>query len=613
MDFFAAQDRARRASALLVLLFALAVAGVAALVYLGVAFALSLDADRRAGPGVFWDASLFLGVAAPLAGFIVLAATVKALQLAAGGGRAVAEGLGGRLVPRAASAIEERRLVNVVEEVAIAAGLPPPPVYVLDEERGINAFAAGARPRQAVIAVTRGALEQLDRDELQGVVAHEFAHVLNGDMRLNLRLMGLVHGLLALHLMGRIMLRARGSGRGAGMVVFGGLLLTTAGWVGVLAGRLIKAAVSRQREFLADAAAVQFTRNPEGLAGALTKLLTAGSRLRNPGAEAVSHMLFDTGRHWGLGWFATHPPLTERLARLKPGLVAARVRREASRAAASGPGPALGFAEQVGRLDAEAGLAARDWLQALPGALEAPLRQAFDAQALVLALLTPAGAEAPARERLRARLGEPLAARVEHLLPAVRARGRGGRLAALDLALGTLRELDQPARRRLLEACAELAALGEELALEDYLPLRLLEDTLLPRPRPARAAGPVELREHCRVLLSLLAHLATPDPAAAFARGAARAPLLERADGLLPREALRPLGIDQALDAFGPTTPGFRRALVEALAAVALHDGEIEPAEREALRAVCEALDCPLPFVGPEAGAAYRLQVTAGR
>src|SRR5262249_2273093 len=184
-----------------------------------------------------------------------------------------------------------RKLLNVVEEMSIASGVPMPEVYLMPDEKGINAFAAGTAPDNAVIGVTEGCVRHLKRDELQGVIGHEFSHILNGDMRLNMRLIGVVFGLLCIMLVGRVMLDAfiRGgsprssSARNANPppIFLLAIGLIVIGWPGAFFGRLIQAAVSRQREFLADASAVQFTRNPLGLAGALKKIggLAYGSRL----------------------------------------------------------------------------------------------------------------------------------------------------------------------------------------------------------------------------------------------------------------------------------------------------------------------------------------------
>ena len=269
---------------------------------------------------------LLLGIAVFAALLIVGATAYKTAALSSGGGR-VATDMGGTLVPPNVQDPLRRRLRNVVEEMAIASGMPVPEIYVLEQENGINAFAAGYAPGDAAIAVTRGTLELLDRDELQGVIGHEFSHILNGDMRLNIRLMGVLFGIMVLGLIGRTILRggrhgafvSSRRGKGAPVVLIIGLGLTILGAIGVFFARTIKAGVSRQREYLADASAVQFTRQTDGLANALKKIggFSGGSLLRAADPEEVSHMLFGTGSKLS-GMFATHPPLTERIQALDP-------------------------------------------------------------------------------------------------------------------------------------------------------------------------------------------------------------------------------------------------------------------------------------------------------
>jgi Zn-dependent protease with chaperone function len=204
--------------------------------------------------------------------------------------------------------------------MALAAGVPMPQVYVLDQDAGINAFAAGHSPEDAAIGITRGGMTLLTRDELQGVIGHEFSHLLNGDMRLNIRIMGVLFGIVCLTVIGRVLLYARGGNRGRAPMLLLGVALLVIGALGVLFGRLIQAALSRQREMLADASAVQFTRNPAGLAGALRKIGRVGARIDSPHAGEVSHMFFENGLGKPVfGWLATHPPLAERIRALDPG------------------------------------------------------------------------------------------------------------------------------------------------------------------------------------------------------------------------------------------------------------------------------------------------------
>src|SRR5271169_656038 len=313
-DFFQQQNSARRKTFQLVLYFVLAILILIALVY-GLLLALS-------EPVSWWQPKLLL-LAALGVGLVVGGASAFKVAQLASGGQAVALMMGGEEVPGTTTDARQKRLLNVVEEMALAAGVPVPPVYVL-EEPGINAFAAGYAPGDSVVAVSQGCLNYLTRNELQGVVAHEFSHILNGDMRLNIRLIGLIFGIMALSIIGRILMltsRGRSSGRGGG-VVWLGLGMFVLGLVGAFFGRLIMAAVSRQREYLADASAIQFTRNPDGIGRALKKMggRAEGSRIDNPQAAEAGHMCFANAcAGAGLaGLVATHPPLIERIRRLDP-------------------------------------------------------------------------------------------------------------------------------------------------------------------------------------------------------------------------------------------------------------------------------------------------------
>ncbi len=339
MDFFEHQEKARRQSKRLVLLFVLAVIAIVASIYflMILAFLLSgAEASTGSAHPELRHLKLLGIVSVSVLTVVGLGSLYKMTELR-GGGRVVAEALGGRLISGDATDAGERRVLNVVEEMAIASGVPVPAVYMMDKEGGINAFAAGFDPTDAVVGVTRGTVKHLSRDELQGVIAHEFSHILNGDMRLNIRLIGLIHGILVIGLVGGTVLRSLrftgmssrrrssnnngGDGRIVVVMLVVGLGLLVIGYVGTFFGNLIKSAVSRQREYLADASAVQFTRNPEGIAGALKKIggLSFGSTMGHPHAPEMSHLFFGEGvtSLFG-GIFATHPPLVERITRIDP-------------------------------------------------------------------------------------------------------------------------------------------------------------------------------------------------------------------------------------------------------------------------------------------------------
>ncbi|MFP4598838.1 MAG: M48 family metallopeptidase [Persicimonas sp.] len=338
-NFFEHQDTARRNTFRLVVLFGLAVLLTIVAVYVVAVVALKGHAIYTSGPGdpsvSWWSTKAFM---LSTIGTLVLVGggtIYKIRELARGGGSLVCEQLGGRFVDFRTDNLAEQQLINIVEEMSIASGVSVPLLYVLDNESGINAFAAGFTPNNAAVAVSRGCLELLNRDELQGVIAHEFSHILNGDMRINIRMIGILHGILMLALAGRVMMRAafysgggrsrssKNSGSGLLYLVGAGAALFVIGYVGRLFGQMIKSAVSRQREYLADASAVQFTRNPKGLAGALQKIggYTNGSRINSPNAEEISHLFFGnalSGSSWLNSVFATHPPLKKRIRRVDP-------------------------------------------------------------------------------------------------------------------------------------------------------------------------------------------------------------------------------------------------------------------------------------------------------
>src|SRR6516162_8767909 len=471
-DFFQRQDSARRRTFQLVVYFVLAILVLIALVY---GLVLVLDLYGAGEPVSWWQPELLLFVAAGVGLVVGGASAFKVAQLASGG-QAVALMLGGVEVPGTTTDARQQRLLHVVEEMAIAAGVPVPPVYILDEP-GINAFAAGYAPGDAVVAVSQGCLKYLTRDELQGVVAHEFSHVLNGDMRLNIRLIGLVFGIMALAVIGRMLMltggRRSSSGRNdsrAGLMMLG-LGVFALGVVGAFFGRLIMAAVSRQREYLADASAVQFTRNPDGIGGALKKIggLAEGSRIDNPQAAEAGHMFFANAfAGEGLaGLLATHPPLVERIRRLDPQFDGqfpevrpVGVDREKLEGPRPGrvppfagrlpglpqvPAPILGFADEavsrVGHVDPQVISYAQALHDGMPDVLRIAAQEPFSARALVYALLLDPRADLRDLQLTRLKAGaEPQDfAETLRLVAPVQALPDTHRLPLLDMAMPALR------------------------------------------------------------------------------------------------------------------------------------------------------------------------------
>ena len=335
MTFFQQQEAARKRTLILIGYFVLAVICIIAAIYTVIVVMLHNVKDDATGASLLpslWNPEIFT-ITALVTLLIIVGGSIFKILALRGGGSVVARNLGGRLVLPGTRDPDERKLLNVVEEISIASGVSIPAVFVLEDEAGINAFAAGFSPNRAAVAVTRGCMKLLSRDELQGVIAHEFSHILNGDMRLNIRLMGIIHGILIIGLIGRAMVRSvtrsnrRSSSRSGkdsgGPVLVLGISLFIIGYIGVFFGKIIKAAVSRQREYLADASAVQFTRNPVGISGALKKIggLSHGSLIENSSAEEASHLFFANGLGQAfLNLLATHPPLTERIQRIESGL-----------------------------------------------------------------------------------------------------------------------------------------------------------------------------------------------------------------------------------------------------------------------------------------------------
>ncbi|HEX7116912.1 MAG TPA: M48 family metalloprotease [Steroidobacter sp.] len=636
MDFFARQDQARRTSRRLIVLFVLAVIAVVVAVDLVVFTAISIARpDVYIGDGIPTLKQWMLAhpgtvvvVTAIVLAVIGLASLYKTMVLGGGGG-VVARSLGGvRVSPDTTNPLE-RRLLNVVEEMSIASGVPMPEVYLLEHESGINAFAAGHTPSDAAIGVTRGALTTLNRAELQGVIAHEFSHVLNGDMRLNLRLMGLLFGLLVIALVGRTLLRESGRGRsgkrgGSGtlLLLLVALGLLVVGYVGLLFGRLIQAAVSRAREALADASAVQFTRDPLGLRGALVKIAatSGGSRIAHPEADEVAHMLFAPGMR---RLFATHPPLMERLKALDPRFdpkeieeVRARLLvaseqpaesapREAREARANGPielplaAPAT-IAGLVGNPGTAHMRLARQIRESLPEPIVLAGRHAESARALLLAIALDQGPELRARqlESLAAQLGAPLAQAVQNLLSDVDALAPEQRMPALLRAFPALRQLTREERLRLLAFLNSLLSPDGQIALESYVLRKLTQVHLHDELEPGRKRELTlsAVRAQAQVLFSVLAQHGHADS------NAARRAYEAGMHHLYPRE--RPVfepvkdwapALDRALSRLDRLLPAGKEALVEALVATIRHDERLTLGESELLRAVCASLHCPLP------------------
>jgi len=543
-----------------------------------------------------------------------------------GGGGAVARSVGGREVLPNAAGFYEKRLLNIVEEVALASGVPVPRVFVLEDEPGINAFAAGFTLQDAAVAVTRGALEKLKRDELQGVVAHEFSHILNGDMRLNSWLIGILFGILVTSVLGReLMLSLRhvrisgGKKGGAGgffLVVFlSGLALWVIGSVGVFFARLIQCSVSRQREFLADASAVQFTRNPMGLAGALKRIgaLNLANAMRCSNRSELSHLLFSSTMASGFdGVFASHPPLMERIRQLDPAFsgdfspwrLSAAGGAQPQKTRAETPADAKGLSgDSAIAFD---GRAMSAHLAQLSQALRESLTQPAAAAAALYALLLSEDDEVRQRQRARIMAEEstPMAASAERWRESLRGRDRMSRRMIADLAVEGARHREPAARAGCLSLCRELMDEDGTISLFEYMLYSRMKRTLSPqgvvRGFYGKPLPPARVKAEVATVLGVMAYAGQPQndalAEAAWRAGAARATSFAVGDLLPVRESCTFDALDCVLPRLDGLAPLLKGELLTACSFVMRADGTMTTDETELLRALADMLDMPLPL-----------------
>jgi len=610
LGFFEQQDRARRATARLFVLYTIAVALIVACANLIVVPVYVLLSGELASTALYATISITTLV------IIALGSVEIMTRLSIGEGD-IALMLAGRRVGRSSGIDAERRLINVVDEMAIASGLAAPPVYVLNREEGINAFAAGRSPNQAIVVVTKGALERLSRDELQAVIAHEFSHILNGDIRLNLRAACALQGIVFLSAIGRFMMQYY-SGYGVSEernsflhppFALVGAGLFALGSVGLVAARLIQSGIAREREFLADACAVQYTRNADGLCGALAriKLNPAGSQVRNWHADSLAHMLFapNTLR----SWFSTHPSIETRMRRANPHLSPLfYFEKQRKPEPAAKPKPEIKEVPKTivpTKLTAVAALIATigqptgatleyaaGLLAYLPTSIREALGDAAGAQAVMIGCVIDAEATARGRQlRALEALGrQELARKSEVLAPLIAQLDRAYRLALLALALPVLRtELDEAGRGAFLAAMRAAIEADSRLTLGEFALDTILDWNLGPK---AKRAGGVrfksrdELKEECGLILSLLAHAGNSE--ALFAK---IAPGLS----LSPKESLQLAKVAGALERLSQLAPLEKEPFIAACAGLIAADGNVRLVEHELLRAIAAALDCPMP------------------
>lgn len=642
MNFFQRQAKARTQTKRLIFLFALAVMAVMAAMMLLFLVLLGQPENNASGnslAGLFSarnladQSMLLIWTGLGTAGVMGFASLFRMASLRGGGGK-VAQELGGQRVDPDTRDPLQRRLVNVVEEIALASGVPVPEIYVLDHEAGINAFAAGYSPSDAAVAVTRGTLETLNRAELQGVIAHEFSHILNGDMRLNIKLMGVLFGILVLAVMGRKLLhnaylfggRSRKNNGGAILAIALGLVVI--GYIGLFFGRWIKAGVARQREYLADASAVQFTRDPSGIAGALKKIgASQHGALLEAETEEVSHMLFGPGQVSHL--FATHPPLFERIKAIEPSFkpeeikaVAERMAREKQRSLEDAqreakqrttqkqaPGgfdlSADSIIENIGHPHWQAILAAAALAESLPDPLVRAARHHEWSPALVLLLLLDRD-ESIRNGQLQsiARLsGDTAAQQVTELLRQFGDIAPGQRLPLVEIALPAVKRRSRREIRDLHATVRELSLADASISPFEFLLNQIissyLEDAI--QPASVQEHGRFNIAQRKQAIEVTLAALAwfgnrdNPDTAqAAYAAGLAIVDI-DNATASWPEHKNWPDDLRRALAALNQLKPAAKQELVKAWLTTVLYDQQATTHELEMLRAYCATIHVPMP------------------
>ncbi|HFD4274569.1 TPA: M48 family metallopeptidase [Vibrio parahaemolyticus] len=611
MDFFHHQDTARQRTGLLVMLFTLAVlaiTGLVSVISIGIYFYFTGEPFTTQSI-ISYCLLSFVGVLL----VVSISSFVRLSELNANGGRGVAESIGGKLISTDTSNAKHRQLLNVVEEMSIASGIPVPPVYVMTEEHGINAFAAGMSIDDAVIGVTQGALDAFSRDELQGVIAHEFSHILNGDMRLNTRLIGALFGITCIAHFGHLILdnsnstrhvsrSSSDSNKGFAVIILIAIVCLVLGWLGTLFGNMIKAAISRQREFLADASAVQFTRNDQGIAGALKKIGSnvQGSTLNTKASDEMSHMMFGQSKLSGFSsLFATHPPLDERIRRIEPNWDRIYAQHSHAQSTAFDNEQVSGFAvgggspaSQSASPSEQLSETGQQLISQLPPELVDIAREPYSARFIAFALIFD-GSDIQ-REMIKSYV--PLASQstllpwLDYDLPLHL------RFPLLELALPALKSLSEAQKISLCKVLRELSETDNQYSLAEWCVINLLEKQLLASFGFIKQHKTLkQLEESVFWLLRELAWVSHSQ-----ADKAQRAYHCALAHLGFPEVKLEPANSNwhlsrAALELLLQLKPKDRRMFVKACRIAIESDGEITVAEGELYRVIACFLEVPEP------------------
>ena len=633
MNFFEYQEQARRQSRWLVILFIIAVLIIVVVIDFAILLAFGfLNTEEQQfvfGPQALTaNIPVLLGGAAVTIAVIAIASLFKTASLRSGGGK-VARDLGGVLVEADANDPLRRRLYNVVEEIALASGTPVPEIYVLEQESGINAFAAGFSPADAAVAVTRGALEKLSRGELQGVIAHEFSHIFNGDMRLNIRLMGALFGILVLSLIGRRVLHGsyyvgRSKNSNGGAIVLVAVAVMLVGYIGLFFGRWIKSAVSRQREYLADASAVQFTRDPDGIAGALKKIaIYSDASYLNVETEEVSHMLFGNGEKMSM--FSTHPPLNKRIQRIdrsfKPDdlvdlakkiqrqgqVEAEEAARQQKKTESSGGGmfDAGNLIDQIGHPDFSRILMAATLAASIPAEISRAAHSNQWATEVLFYCLLDRDDDIREQQLLfvAQNMGNDSEARVRGLWSAEPELAREQRLPLLEISIPELKRRPPDHVSKVLTTVRALNEADGQTDVFEYLMAKIIAQHLWEsvNPQRVRLSGKKSLPqviEKARGVVTVLAkHGNEGAEAVESAYQAGNILLGADVGGAMPVIEDWSEFLDDALPALDQLKPADKEKLVKALIATVMADEKVAVSEMELLRVVCSVIHVPLPMI----------------
>ena len=641
MDFFEAQDRAKRNTGKLVFLYLLAVIGIIVSIYV-ISLLIVTWQFGSFGNGL-WSPVWLIIVSGAVLLTITIGTLIRVNQLRKGGS-AVAELLGGRRVDPSTTDTDEMRLMNIVEEMSIASGMSVPDVFVLDDEENINAFAAGFHTTDAAIGVTRGALEQLNRDEMQGVIAHEFSHIFNGDMKFNIRLIGILNGILLIHVMGMVIMRSMaysgsgrsrksskdGGGNAALVILLVGLSLVVVGYIGMLFGRMIQSAISRQREYLADAAAVQYTRNPDGLAGALAKIGSKkkGAEIRDGHAMEMSHLFFASSYHSFFDrLYSTHPPIEKRIKAINPSMDLADERRKqkirkkfakdhvagsvSEKPSEPAAGPGIGghaaltpevILGAIGTLGQNHIRRAETILDEIPKSLRNAAHEALSAEALIYAMILVSGGHPELPDWFENEVEKGLPVETKRIIPLLQNGERSWFLPLADMAHSSLRGMSREQYSNFRSVIRKLALESETENLFAFaikkIVQRKLESVFSADKSPSiRHHNLKNLGGEMSVLISAIATLSGEKRHAAWDAGLE--PIKKVAPDsmkLLEESECRLTHLDKALDELAASANPVKKFILSSIIHTVLADREITIEEKELIRAISEAIDCPIPI-----------------